>query len=64
MLINCVAYENGKRIADPTVEQISDYVERPDTFVWVALRDATATLASVGATAGAADESVRHVYDA
>ena len=41
MLINCVAYENGKRIADPTVEQISDYVERPDTFVWVALRDAT-----------------------
>lgn len=29
-----------------------------------ALRDATATVASVGATPGAADESVRHVYDA
>lgn len=41
MLINCVAYQNGQRLADPTVEEISDYVERPDCFVWVALRDAT-----------------------
>ena len=40
MLINCVAYQNGNRIADPTIEEISDYVERPDCFVWVALRDA------------------------
>ena len=41
MLINCVAYENGVRLADLTVEEISDYLERSGCFVWVALRDAT-----------------------
>ena len=41
MLINCVAYQNGVKIADLSVEAISGYLERPDCFVWVALRDAT-----------------------
>jgi magnesium transporter len=41
MLINCVAYENGARLTELSVEEISDYLERPDCFVWVALRDAT-----------------------
>ncbi|MGB8076750.1 MAG: potassium-transporting ATPase subunit C [Gallionella sp.] len=41
MLINCVAYQNGVKIADLPVEAISDYLERPDCFVWVALRDVT-----------------------
>lgn len=41
MLINCVAYENGAPLADLPVEEISDYLERPNCFVWVALRDAT-----------------------
>ncbi len=41
MLINCVAYQEGKKLADIAVEDISDYVQRPDCFVWVALRDAT-----------------------
>lgn len=41
MLINCVAYENGSRLADLAVEEISDCLERPDCFVWVALCDAT-----------------------
>ncbi|HAT31982.1 MAG TPA: magnesium and cobalt transport protein CorA [Janthinobacterium sp.] len=40
MLINCVAYQDGKKLADIPVEDISDYVERPDCFVWVALREA------------------------
>ncbi|CAN5241663.1 magnesium/cobalt transporter CorA [soil metagenome] len=43
MLINCVVYQEGKRLCDVPVEQISDYVERPDCFVWVALKDADAT---------------------
>jgi hypothetical protein len=42
MLINCVAYQNGYRIGQVTREQISEYVARPDCFVWVALCDATA----------------------
>jgi magnesium transporter len=41
MLINCVAYQEGKKLADIDVEAISDYLGRPDCFVWVALRDAT-----------------------
>lgn len=41
MLVNCVAYQNGKRLADIAIEDISRYLERPDCFVWVALCDAT-----------------------
>ncbi|WP_367153792.1 hypothetical protein [Methylibium sp.] len=40
MLINCVAYQNGKKLAYIGVQQVSDYLERAD-FVWVALRDAS-----------------------
>jgi magnesium transporter len=43
MLINCVAYENGKRLADITVDQIHEHMQRPDCFVWVAILDPTAT---------------------
>jgi magnesium transporter len=39
MLINCVAYRDGKKLADLTIQQISDYVTDPDTFVWVAIKD-------------------------
>jgi magnesium transporter len=41
MLVNCVAYRDGKRIADIEPPQISDYLKQPGTFVWVALKDAT-----------------------
>ena len=40
MLINCVAYQDGKKLAEIPVEDISTYVSRPDCFVWVALKDA------------------------
>ncbi len=40
MLINCVAYEDGKKLADCPIDDISDYVDRPSCFVWVALKDA------------------------
>jgi len=42
MLINSAAYEDGKRIAEPGVEEFDAYTSRPGCFVWVALRDATA----------------------
>ncbi|WP_300449870.1 magnesium/cobalt transporter CorA [Accumulibacter sp.] len=41
MLINCIAYCDGKKLADIEIDEISDYLKRPDCFVWVALRDAT-----------------------
>ena len=48
MLINCVVYENGTKLADIPVSEISDYVSLPGCFVWVALRDPTpAELAEV-----------------
>lgn len=39
MLINCVAYQEGKKLSDIPVEDISEYLKQADTFVWVALRD-------------------------
>lgn len=42
MLINCVVYQEGKRLRDIPVQEISDFLARPDYFVWVALRDADA----------------------
>ena len=39
MLVNCVAYQDGHRLADIRKDEISDYVAKPDCFVWVALRD-------------------------
>ena len=42
MLISCVAYEDGKKLADIVKEDISKYVRRPECFVWVALYEPTA----------------------
>ena len=39
MLVNCVAYEEGRKLADIPEEDISEYLRRPDCFVWVALKD-------------------------
>ncbi len=39
MLITCVAYRNGEKVADIEVADIHKYVDQPDCFVWVALRD-------------------------
>jgi magnesium transporter len=39
MLIRCAAYQNGRKIADIATHEIRQYIERPDCFVWVALRE-------------------------
>ena len=39
MLVNCVAYQDGKKLANISKEDISEYVVRPECFVWVALKD-------------------------
>jgi magnesium transporter len=41
MLINCAAYQNGKKLGDIRQDEIHDYLSRPGCFVWVALKDAT-----------------------
>src|SRR5256885_13272490 len=40
MLVNCVAYEDGRKLADIEKNQIRGYLARPGCFVWVALKDA------------------------
>lgn len=42
MLVNCVAYRQGEKVADLPVRDISEYLKQPDTFVWVAMKDASA----------------------
>jgi magnesium transporter len=39
MLINCAAYQDGKKLADIPVGQIHLFVNEPGCFVWVALKD-------------------------
>jgi magnesium transporter len=39
MLINCVAYKDGTKLADISVDEISDYLIQENVFVWVALKD-------------------------
>ena len=39
MLVRCVAYRNGEKLADIDAADIHDYVSQPDCFVWVALRE-------------------------
>ncbi|MDR1424736.1 MAG: magnesium and cobalt transport protein CorA [Azoarcus sp.] len=41
MLIHCTAYQRGKKLADISTADIAAYLERPECFVWVALREAT-----------------------
>jgi magnesium transporter len=39
MLVNCVVYQEGRKLADISREDISIYVARPECFIWVALND-------------------------
>ena len=39
MLVNCVVYTEGRKLAEIAKEDISEYVGRNDCFVWVALKD-------------------------
>jgi magnesium transporter len=39
VLINCVVYREGKKLADISIDQISDYKDDVNNFVWVAIKD-------------------------
>jgi magnesium transporter len=41
MLVNCVVYQEGKKLADIAQSEIHEYLSKPGCFVWVALRDTT-----------------------
>jgi magnesium transporter len=37
VLVNCVAYQEGRKLADILPSEIRNYVSRPECFIWVAL---------------------------
>jgi magnesium transporter len=39
VLISCVAYQDGRKVADIATQEIHEYISRPGCFVWVALRE-------------------------
>lgn len=39
MLVNCVAYQDGRKLADIELHEVRSYLQRPGCFVWVALRE-------------------------
>jgi len=39
MLVNCVAYQDGRKLADIGLHEIHGYLARPGCFVWVALKE-------------------------
>ena len=41
MIVNCVAYQHGRRLTNIPVSEIHSYISHPDCFVWVALNDPT-----------------------
>jgi magnesium transporter len=43
MLISCVAYQDGKKLADIPVDRIQEYLKLAHCFVWVALQEPAAS---------------------
>lgn len=39
VIVNCVVYQQGRKLRDIETTQIVDYLGQPDFFVWVALSD-------------------------
>ena len=39
MLVSCVAYADGRKLADIQPDEIGTYLLRPECFVWVGLKD-------------------------
>ncbi|GAB6140690.1 magnesium and cobalt transport protein CorA [Methylosoma difficile] len=44
MVMRCVAYKNGISQGDVTIEDISEVLKEPDTFVWLGLHEADSHL--------------------
>lgn len=39
MLVNCAAYQDGRKVADISVAEIGASLNQPNSFVWIALKD-------------------------
>lgn len=52
MLINCVAYQDGRKLADIPIDDIDEWVRKPGCFVWVAAGGLGGDLRGVHRAAG------------
>jgi magnesium transporter len=43
-VINCVAYENGRRLSNVRISEISRILQQPNQFVWIGLHEPDETL--------------------
>jgi magnesium transporter len=39
MIVNCVAYQNGRKIGDVPIDDISEVLKTPGLFVWIGLHE-------------------------
>jgi magnesium transporter len=46
MVVNSIAYRKGQRLADVTIEDISEVIKEPATFVWLGLHEPDEALLS------------------
>ncbi len=44
MIMKCVAYQRGVSLGDVTIEDISEVIKQPNTFIWLGLREPDANL--------------------
>lgn len=44
MVMKCVAYQRGVSLGEISIEDISEVIKRPDTFIWLGLRELDAAL--------------------
>ena len=45
-IVHSVAYRNGQRLGDVAIDDVSDIIKQPDTFVWLGLHEPDDTLLS------------------
>lgn len=41
MLIDCVAYQHGQKIASVSLDDVKSYMKQPDCFIWASFQDST-----------------------
>jgi magnesium transporter len=44
MIVNCVVYADGRRVADIELDAVSDWVQRDGHFVWIGLHEPSQTI--------------------
>jgi magnesium transporter len=65
MIVNCAVYENGVKLRDITVDEISDELARDGTFVWVGLLEpSVALITQLQTEFGLHDLAVEDAYTA